>query len=303
MAGTITKANTSGNTAVVGYDNEASGAIADGLTFSASAAVNARVNAANVGIGTYEANTPYRLHIVSRTSGMFYFMENKLVYISSTGTGGLVPAINTGSTSAVFTVDNFRVPKTLYIPAPLQSDGFSASTTDGAGNAEANGPVGNAWTNQIGTWGVSGGKKVCSALPDGYAISTLDAGTSNVIIDVDAVRVAGASGMVARYVDLTNFIMCYTDGTLAWVIEKVNGSSTTLLSSAITYSAGATLRFSLDGTKARVFYNNAAVGGELTVVDRGNKHGTFVTSTSNTLDNFVVWARGSEGQYSDLNTL
>jgi len=79
--------------------------------------------------------------------------------------------------------------------------------------------------------------------------------------------------------------------------KNVAGTYTTVQSTAVTYSAGATLRVIKDGTKYRVYYNNALVGTEQTISDAGiisnTKHGLFSTYSGNTFDNFTLWPRGS----------
>ena len=81
---------------------------------------------------------------------------------------------------------------------------------------------------------------------------------------------------------------------------------TSVISAAATYSAGATMTVIKDGTSYSLFYNNAKVGSTSTISDAGlvsnTKHGLFSTYSGNTLDNFLVWARGTNGEYSRLNT-
>ncbi len=93
----------------------------------------------------------------------------------------------------------------------------------------------------------------------------------------------------------------YHDGTSVKVDEAVAGVYTNKQSTAVTYVAGATLRAVRDGTKLRVYYNNALVGAELTMTANTNtKHGLFSTYSGNTFDNFTLWARGTGGEYTDI---
>jgi len=246
--------------------------------------------------------------IVLRASGTFYFGYTSnwiLLYALTSGNSAtLIPSFINGTTTQVFTADNIRVPKRLFIPVPLQSDGFSAATTDGQGNAENNGPVGNAWTDAIGTWGVSGGARSCSALSGGLGFSYLPCQSSNVIIDAKVTRSAGVAGIVARYASATDYLIAYHDGTNAKLDKVVSGVTTNLVSAAATYSAGAVLRLILDGTNARLFYNNAAVGTVATTPAAGSlNHGLYTTDTGNTFDDLIIWARGNEGQYNGLDSL
>lgn len=110
-----------------------------------------------------------------------------------------------------------------------------------------------------------------------------------------------------------NFILVYmnsisTGGNI--IIDKcVAGTYTNLQTTPITYSAGAVLRvityLSGGALKVRVYYNNALVGSEQSISDAGIisnvRFGKFSTYEGNRLDNFVVWARGANGEYSQLN--
>ncbi|MEM5789741.1 MAG: hypothetical protein AAGU11_20695, partial [Syntrophobacteraceae bacterium] len=62
-----------------------------------------------------------------------------------------------------------------------------------------------------------------------------------------------------------------------------------------------------DGSSYDLYYNNAKVGTTATVADAGIVsnvlHGLFSTYERNTFDNFVVRARGTEGQYAVLDEI
>jgi hypothetical protein len=77
-----------------------------------------------------------------------------------------------------------------------------------------------------------------------------------------------------------------------------------MFATSITYSSGAVLRVSKVSTGYRVYYNNAFVN-NATISDAGivsnTKHGLFSTDPSNTLDNFVLYASGSGGEYAILD--
>ena len=259
-------------------------------------------------IGTYSATT-YQTAVIYRATGAFWFIKGgaftnwTMMYNSLLGTANRTPQVLTQIAASIFTVDNMRVPKQRYIPAPLQSDGMSAATTDGLGNPENNGTAGNVYTD-IGTWGVSGGVRSCSVLGGGGAgISVLSTSTRNVFIEANLTRSAGRVGIVARYQDSSNYIHCSHDGTNVLVIQVVAGTPTTLSTTAVAYSAGATMKFIADGTTYRAFYNNTAAGSG-TLPDTSNtSHGLITNNTGNTFDNLVIWARGNEGQYETLSLL
>jgi hypothetical protein len=259
-------------------------------------------------VGTLQTSVKYSLAIVLRTAGAFFFIKGglftywTLLWTSLNGnTGNLFAEFSQGTSTSNF--DNIRVPKRTYISVPLQSDGFSAATTDGAGNAEANGPIGNAYTS-VGTWGVSGGKRSCSALDSGVGFSYLPCSSANVMIDLATTRTAANGGIVARYVDGTHNIIAYTEGTNCVCAENTGAGWSTLRTGAVTYGAGKVIRLILDGTTGRLFYDNQAVGASFTVTGTaGLNHGAYTTDTGNSFDNLIVWPRGNENQYSALDAL
>jgi hypothetical protein len=303
----VTPANT-GGTPNFGWDNNTSGVIRTGIYFAAAGVINALVAGAAKAVGVYTAAS-HNVAIVLRGVGAFYFIKGgaftnwTLLYTSVLDSDAGIPAIATIDAATICTADNIRVPDRLYIPVPLQSDGMSGALTDGAGHAEANGAVGNAYTN-VGTWGVAAGARSCSVLDGSLGFSYLPCTSSNVIIDAEVTRSAGVAGIVARYADADNYLIAYHDGTNAKLDKVVGGSTTSLVSAAATYAAGAVLRLILDDTSARLFYNNAAVGAVATTPAAGSlNHGLYTTDTGNTFDDLAIWARGNEGQYGGLNSL
>ncbi len=145
----------------VGWDTDTSGAVNDRLVFAASGVLQIVPNAGTaITVGAYTATT-YYIAGDMRSTGFYWFIKGgaftnwTLLWITAAGTAAGIPSINIGSTTSIFTADDVLVPATTYIPVPVVSDGFSASTTDGSGNAENNGPVGTSWTGS--TWTVAGG--------------------------------------------------------------------------------------------------------------------------------------------------
>jgi len=93
-----------------------------------------------------------------------------------------------------------------------------------------------------------------------------------------------------------NFVIAYLDGQGNAKLDKcVAGVYTNVISAAVTYSAGATLRVIKSGTSYSLFYAGAAVGTTQVISDAGiisnTLHGIFSTSALNSLDNFQVMAR------------
>jgi hypothetical protein len=261
-------------------------------------------------VGTITLGATYQLAFVMRTSGGYYLIKGgteypawTLVWFDPTygEATNYVGALNfTNAASYVNSVDNIRIPTATWLPVPKASDGFSSTTTDGKGHTEENGGSGLSWTD-IGTWGVAAGILSCSSLSGGLGIRYLNGVSSNAIIDVDVTRAGGNAGLVARYVDADNYIYAYHDGTNAVCVKRVAGVETTLRTGVVAYAAGAVLRLVFESaTRARLFYNNLAVGGVFTVpTSTSTNHGVYTTNTGNSFDDFVVFDRS--GSYTALD--
>jgi len=256
-------------------------------------------------IGTYTATT-YQTMVIYRTAGAFWFIKGgaftnwTMIYNSLAGTANRAPQVLTQTATSIFTVDNMRAPKQTYIPVPLQSDGMSAATTDGLGNPENNGVAGSAYSG-VGTPAVSAGVRSFSALSGGgLGVSVLACSSSDVNIEVNVTRTAGSAGIIARRVDANNYIQCLRDGTNVVVSQVVAGSATTLSTTPIAYSAGATLKFHVEGTAYRAFYNNTAAGSGTVPTSTNTNHGIITNDLSGSFDNLVIWARSG---YQGMNLL
>ena len=139
------------------------------------------------------------------------------------------------------------------------------------------------------------------------SVSTSD---SDVIADANITEVE--QGVQAGVALNLNSATTPTEGVVAYLTRTnaTTGATVTLdkfttattwtnvqAATAVTYSAGATLRVIKDGTKYRVYYNNALVGSEQTISDAtlidNTIHGLFSTYSTNSFDNFTLWPRGS----------
>jgi hypothetical protein len=126
-----------------------------------------------------------------------------------------------------------------------------------------------------------------------------------VIATVKVTVAGGVAGLVLRYVDANNYIICHHDATNVLLVKRVAGVDTTVQTTAATYVAGAELRVIAEATKFRIFYNNLAVGTEQTIADATLlsplKHGLYSTNVGNTFDDLVIRARGTGGEYAALD--
>jgi len=298
-----------------GWDVSAGINVTDSILFNTGDTLSVRLDGTVMAVGTAAAST-YYLAAVMRAIGMFWFIKGgsftswSLLFLSATGSAAGVPGIRSDTTGS----GDFyyvRVPRRLWLPVPLASDGFPTAfgTTDGTGHAETSGlgagGGGLAWAAALGTWGISSAKANCSAL-DGtknIGVAHVTTPTVDVLASVGVTRAAGAAGLVLRYTDADNFLYAYHDGTNAALVEVVAGTPANVVApTAATYSAGADLVVMLDGASARLFYNGAAAGTNGTTnITTGAKHGLWSNNTNPTLDNFVVYARGVGGEYAYLD--
>ncbi len=192
----------------------------NGLLFSRTpSSISIMLNENNT-VSVYGSTTNgvvYSYLLIFRNLGGFAYIKGgtefpnwSLLWISNTGNTASFYPSNSGFDSA-YTISNVIIPKGLYVPTPLQSDGFSVTTTDGKGNAENNGPVGNSWAGS--TWNVSGG-----------TVTNIPTLGSNVVVNgdfgVDAnwtkgtgwAIAAGVAGAVSASSDLTAIVAPLTLG-------------------------------------------------------------------------------------------
>lgn len=265
-------------------------------------------------VGSFSVDTAYSFAMVVRSSGIYFFYKTGgnwvFLYASSADSSTNLfwgfAALSSGAWSA----DQILAPSQVWLPTPLASDGFSAwGTSDGLGHAEGatgigGGGNGLAWTNQVGTWTAASGVANTSALSGGIAIATLDCGKADVVISVKMTWLAGTGGVIVRYVDANNYILLRHTGTNLQLVKVIASVATTVLDSAATYSAGARIILTAEATKFRCFYNELAVSTEQTISDAAVQSATLVglrsSDTTNTFDDFVVYARGTGGEYSVL---
>lgn len=262
-------------------------------------------------------NTQAEYAMILRATGCQYYRKSGsnwlLLWVDATGsTATLTPYMNAGSVASVtISMEYVRIPTTLWLGAPLASDGFGSTfgTTDGLGHAETTG-VGSGGSGlsytQVGTWANSAGKAAASALSGGVAIATVDTGKADAYCAVKVTRSAGVAGGVTRYVDIDNHVRHVHNGTQAQLIKRVAGTDTTLLNVTATYSAGAEIVSRGEGTAHRLYYNSALIGSQQTVADAAlvsaTRQGLYTTDTGNTLDALVVYAVGSGGEHNILDT-
>lgn len=303
----------------IGFDSDQSGAVVAAIAFFGGDLYSI-AEAIPFTVGAYANATDYKFTVVLRANGAYLFVkggafaQQTLLRAADANSGSPVyPGISVDTTGAL-TIDAMHVPAALWLPEPLASDGFASAfgSTDGLGHAEGvvgglgSGGAGVAWTQRAGTWTVAGGKASAATLAGGIAIATVPTTTADVIVEVKLTRSAGLGGVVLRYADGNNYLYFSHDGTNLALKQVLAGVTTTLVTLAIVFAGGEALRCDLSGTDARIYYlgqfrgSTASINAALT----GTAHGLYVTSTTAnlTLDDFVVMARGSGGEYAVLDT-
>lgn len=269
--------------------------------------------------GTYAGATTYDAAIILRASGhqSFYRQAN----VGANWILGWVGAVDNDATLYVAAGKNtnatgtclwdfFRIANSGFLAPPLASDGFGSTfgISDGLGHAETtgigSGGGGVAWTQQVGTWTASSSKAAAATLSGGVAAAIVPLSTANVFALVKVTRSAGQGGLILRWTDSSNYLYAEHDGTNAYLKQVLAGSTTTLITATATYSAGANLVVDVNGTAGRLYYNNALVGTTSSINSglTATAHGLRSTDTGGIqLDDFVVYAKGAEGQYNLLN--
>lgn len=144
--------------------------------------------------------------------------------------------------------------------------------------------------------------------------STVSTSDKDIVVSSDVTLSPGTQAGLATNINSastpTAGLVAYHDGTNLH-FDKFTAPTTwtSLINTAVTYSAGAILRVityhsDANTLKVRVYYNNVLVGSEQTVSDSSiisnTIHGLFSTYSGNTFDNFSLFARGSDGEYSNL---
>jgi len=252
--------------------------------------------------------------VIHRDPGYMVFVKLSgnwlLAYLGVDGVSATTNKPIIRNYNGVMSVHYFRVPALRWLPEPLVSDGFAAwGTSDGLGHPEGvagglgSGGNGVSWVSDYGTWTASAGRAYASVIDGiGVSIATVDVGDADYVLSCDVYDLAGvATSVIARWVDVDNHIVIRHTGSAVQLIKVVAGSATTLVNTAASYVDGATLRLVVEGTTFRAYYNDTDYGGAVTIADAALQSSTEVgliaSNTATRFDNFVVYARGSGGEY------
>lgn len=242
-----------------GFDTNQVGALRYSINANATALrVTGNQGGAQVTVGALVAATAYIVAIALRSTGLMAFIKGGaftnwvLIWIDATeSTSPVYPAVGANGTTNAWSVDYIRMPRDLWLPIPLASDGFGSAfgATDGQGHAEGvagelgAGGGGVAWTHN--TYSVSGGK----------AINTPGAGSELITNPEFTTNTSGWTNVNSATVTRRDFAsspaISPTGGSDNFGVEVMSGgtiSSAASLSPALTVTVGTWYLF-----RARVY--------------------------------------------------
>lgn len=239
--------------------------------------------------------------VIHRENGEFVFLKIgsnwTLLYCNIVGldSDDNIPIIY--SYSADMSIDYIKIPKTLWLPSPILSDGFSSlSASDGLGHPEntelGSGGDSLTYTNVLKSWALVSGKIHTTTV--GLGIRTCDVSETDLFISCGITYATSSIGIIVRYVDTNNYIVLRMTSTAIELVKVISGSETVVGSSSRTYVAGKEMSLFVHGNIFRVYYNNQRLGSDYGITDdilqTGTIIGLYTNHLSNYFDNLIVYA-------------
>lgn len=171
---------------------------------------------------------------------------------------------------------------------PLVSDTFTrANSTTTLGSTD----TGQAWTAQVGTWGISSNAAYVATGP-GLNKATVETGLTACTV---AVAISGATvtsrGLVLRWVDTNNYLTVYAEADSLRILRYLAGAGTDLSTVATTWADGDIISVVLSGSSITAKRNGVTITAT-TCSDflTATKHGLWANNNIPRLDNFSVSA-------------
>ena len=273
-------------------------------------------NGAGINLGgiTMAAGVDYYFITVLRTAGAYKFYKISITGLWKFGyfheLGNVTPLYAAISNRDSVAYSRFlRVYEDLLTITPQAYDTFTRPNNT-LGRTESIGPenqatISRTWTDQEGTWGVSGNVAMASALAGGIAVATYPVDTPSVMHAASITRAAGNVGIVMRYVDANNYVYALHNGANAQLIRRVGGVDDVRVNVAAAYGAGNRIAIFNEGTTFTLYYNNVMIGAVQTINDAILQPsclvGLYTTNIGNSIDNAVTFAKGIENQYSVMD--
>ena len=272
---------------MTGYFSSSAFAPVGNIYFNGATELKIKEGATEITTEAFAASTDYKIAILQRANGYAYFIKGgtftswTLLWISS---GGSTATVFPGflSYSAACNGDNFRIPQTLYLPAPLLSDAFTGA--DGASNdGRLSDGLGHAETTGIG----SGGANVPWTGP-GVLVNTEHVSNGTFDSDTSWTKDAGVTigSGVCAFVGVSDGTGLRQGGALA--VPLVMGRSYQITFTISSYSAGG----------VKVFCGSTSVGTNRTA--NGTYTETLVCSGDTTLRIYAA-ASGFTGSIDNVS--
>lgn len=258
-----------------------------------------------------QANTEYIMVFIVRAAGHFYYIKGGAftdwtqLYLETVSAVTTLYPMLVGY-SGGYNFRWLRMPRALLLPSPIAQSTLSKASGSGQplesvtngivqpGFTEVGG-AGMPWTQNVGTWTYNASNlAVCSTLSGGVGIATLDTGLADIVHRVMLQsRVGGNIGVVFRFIDTSNYMRAYHDGTNLVVDEVVAGSVTKTTTAAKAFTANRNLIVQVYGNHCYIIYNDDDNITEITidaaVLQSGTKIGIYTTNTANTFQYLNSW--------------
>jgi hypothetical protein len=253
----------------------------------------------------------YSYALVLQPNGASYFIRaggNWLLLTATYSNANTPLYVAVDNIDATFIISSIRVPVPIWRWNLLALDSFSRiaitlGVTDGIFGLNHEGGGNRAWTAQIGTWGTNGSSAACAVLVGGIGIATVFLTTPDIHVGCNVAWVGGVVGIVVRYTDVNNYAYVYIDGTNISAHQVVAGVDSEVVAPvAITYNPINTLIAHLQGTTIEIGYGTNVLGvGTLHSSLISPQCGMYSTNIANELGMFIVSARGTGGEYNELD--
>lgn len=217
-------------------------------------------------------STDYKLAIVLRTTGAYLFGHDGtnwlLLYIWGSGaTATLYPMF--ANLDGAGSLDNFTVPKQLWLPTPLAYDTFTRAYSSTLGSTETTGPDGQAcgalaWAEAVGDWSIASNKLQSPAANSVSHYAIVDTGEADVVLEctsqISAIDGYNVFGVAVRYVDTSNQydVVLYNSDSVLRIGERDDGAFTTRSTASVVMSAATdyTIKVACNGTTITAWVND-----------------------------------------------
>lgn len=263
--------------------------------------------------------------IVLKAAGAYYFIKGgtftnwTLLYMGGNDTTAtLYPCVTSYNTTDSW--DSVRIPDLTWLPTPLAYDTFTRA--NGAlGSTETTGPdsqvvSARTWTLQAGSLTIQTNRAHSSGVNGQTDIATIDPGDNDIvatgITHLGQAATNSKAGILLHFSDTSNYWFTWWESGGNFYIYELNGGSATARASSTgigvaintdydqqVVTDGQTITAYLENGN-RITYGSAALNETATVHGIRSKQAGAVTN-ANQVDNFTIFPRGSDNEFSGLN--